>query len=70
MILSTENVVNCRQMYIISCMNLPKQSQFVQKNVKLFYDVQMWLEDVAVEQVVLIISFLIWEMHQSYWEKL
>ncbi len=70
MILSTENVVNCRQMYIISCMNLPNQSQFVQKNVKLFYDVQMWLEDVEVEQVVLIISFLIWEMHQSYWEKL
>ncbi len=28
------------------------------------------LDDVEVEQVVLKISFLIWEMHQSDWEKL
>ncbi len=35
-----------------------------------FYDVHKWLDDVEVEQVVLKISFLIWEMHQSNWEKL
>ncbi len=35
-----------------------------------FYDVQKWLDDVEVEQVVLKISFLIWEMHQSDWENL
>ncbi len=35
MTLATENVGNSRQMYIISCMNVPKQSQFVQKNEKL-----------------------------------
>ncbi len=34
------------------------------------YDVRKWLHDVEVEQVVLRISFLIWEMHQSHWEKL
>ncbi len=34
------------------------------------YDVHKWLDDVEVEQVVLRISFLIWEMHQSHWEKL
>ncbi len=36
----------------------------------LFYDVHKWLDNVEVEQVVLKISFLIWEMHQSDWEKL
>ncbi len=70
MILATDNVGNHRQMNIISCMNIPKQSQFVQKNEKLFYDVHKWRDDVEVEQVVLKNSFLIWEMHQSDWEKL
>ncbi len=45
-------------------MNVPKQSQDVQKNV------HKWLNDVEVEQVVSRISFLIREMHQSHWEKL
>ncbi len=35
MILATENIGNCRQMYIIGCMNVPKQSQRVEKNEKL-----------------------------------
>ncbi len=35
MILATDNAGNRRQMYIISCMNVPKQSQLVQKNEKL-----------------------------------
>ncbi len=35
-----------------------------------FYDVHKWLDDVEVEQVVLKMSFLFWEMHQSNWEKL
>ncbi len=30
-----------------------------------FYDVHKWLDDVEVEQVVLRILCLIWEMHQS-----
>ncbi len=30
-----------------------------------FYHVHKWLDDVEVEQVVLRISFLIWEMQQS-----
>ncbi len=51
-------------------MNVPKQSQLVQKNEKLFYDVHKWLDDEEVEQVVLKNYFLIWEMHQSDWEKL
>ncbi len=34
MILATENVWNRRRKYIISCMNVPKQSQLVQKNDK------------------------------------
>ncbi len=29
------------------------------------YDMHKWLDDVEVEQVVLKMSFLIWEMHQS-----
>ncbi len=35
-----------------------------------FHDVLKWLDDVEVEQVVLKMSFLIWEMHKSDWEKL
>ncbi len=35
MTIATDNVGNSRQMYIISCMNVPKQSQLVQKNEKL-----------------------------------
>ncbi len=35
MILATENVGNRSQMYIISRMNIPKQSLLVQKNEKL-----------------------------------
>ncbi len=34
-----------------------------------FYDVHKWLDDVEVEQVILKITFLIWEMYQSDWEK-
>ncbi len=34
-ILATENVGNLKQMYIISCMNVSKQLQFIQKNEKL-----------------------------------
>jgi len=63
MILATENVG-------ISCMNVPKQSQLFKKNEKLVYDVHKWLDDVEVEQVILKIVFLIWEMHQTNWEKL
>ncbi len=33
--------------------------------ISCFYDVYKWLDDVEVEQVVLTISFLIWEMHQT-----
>ncbi len=58
-------------MNIISCMNVPKQSQLVQKNEKLFYDVHKWLDDDEVEQVVLKINFWSEEMQaQSDWEKL
>ncbi len=39
MTIAVDNVANHRQMYIISCMNVPKQSQLVQKNEKLF---MMW----------------------------
>ncbi len=35
MTLATDNVGNCRQMYIFNCMNVPKKSQLVQKNEKL-----------------------------------
>ncbi len=35
MTIATDNVGNSRQMYIISCMKVPKQSQLVQKNEKL-----------------------------------
>ncbi len=35
MILATENAGNRRQMYVIDCMNVPKQSQLVEKNDKL-----------------------------------
>ncbi len=35
MTLATANVGNRRQMYIINCMKVPKQSQLVQKNEKL-----------------------------------
>ncbi len=70
MTIATDNIGKRRQMYIISCMNVPKQSQLVQTNEKLFYDVHKWLDDVEFEQVVLRISFLFWEMHQSHWEKL
>ncbi len=69
MTIATDDVGNRRQMYIISCMNVPKQSLLVQKNKKL-YDVHKWIDDVEVEQVVLRISFLIREMHQSHWENL
>ncbi len=56
-------------MYIINCMNVPKQSQLIQKNEKLLLQyVHKWLDDVEAEQVVLRISFLIWEMHLSDWE--
>ncbi len=34
-------------------MNVPKQSQLVQKNEKLLYDVHKWLDNVEFEQVVL-----------------
>ncbi len=51
-------------------MNVPKQSQLAQKNEKLFMMLYTSDYDVEVEQVVLKISFLIWEMHQSDWEKL
>ncbi len=73
MTIATVDVGNRRQMYIINCMNVPKLSQLVQKNEKFMmklYDVHKWLDDVEVEQVVLRISFLIWEMHQSHWKKL
>ncbi len=62
MILATENVG-------ISCMNVPKQSQLFKKNEKLL----LWCAQVTrqvVEQVILKNVFLIWEMHQSNWEKL
>ncbi len=52
MILATENVGNRRQMYIISFMNVPTQSQLVQKNEKLLLYMHKWLYDVEVEQVV------------------
>ncbi len=32
------------------------------RNWNCFYDVHKWLDDVEVEQIVLKISFLIWEM--------
>ncbi len=64
----TDNVGNQSQMHMISCMNVPKQSQLVKKKQETFYDVHKWLEDVEVEQVVLRISFMIWEMHWSHWE--
>ncbi len=50
-------------------MNVPKQLQLVQNNYIYFYDVHKWLDDVKFEQVVVRISFLSWEMHQSDWEK-
>ncbi len=68
MILATEDLGNRRQMYIISCINVPKQSQFVEMR-NCFYDVHKGLDDVEVEQVILKITFLIWEMYQSDWEK-
>ncbi len=43
MTIATVDVGNPRQMYIISCMNVSKQSQLVQKNEKLMmklYDVR------------------------------
>ncbi len=36
MTIASDNVGNRRQMYINSCMNVPKQSQLVQKNDTLF----------------------------------
>ena len=35
-----------------------------------FFDVLKWHNDVKIEQVVLRISILIWEMYQSDWEQL
>ncbi len=51
MTILADDVGNCRQMYIINCMNVPKQSLF--KRMRTFYDVHKWLDDVEVEQVVL-----------------
>ncbi len=48
MTIATDNVGNRRQMYIISCMNVPKQL-LVQKNEKLI--LWKWLDDVEVEQI-------------------
>ncbi len=42
---------------------------FLKRMRNCFYDVHKWLDDVEVEQVILKIVFLIWEMHQSNWEK-
>ncbi len=66
MILAIENVGNRGQMYIISCMN----RNLLKRMRNCFRDVHKWLDDVEVEQVVLKMSFLIWEMHQSDREKL
>ena len=34
------------------------------------FDVQKWHKDLKIEQVVLRMSILIWEMYQSDWEKI
>ncbi len=67
MTIVTDNVGN--QMYIISCMSVPAIVT-CSKEREPFYDVHERLDDVEVEQAVLIISFLIREMHQSHWETL
>ncbi len=57
MTIVNDNIENHRQMYIISCMNVPKQSQLDQKNEKLF--MMCTRDDVKVERVALrIYSFL------------
>ncbi len=69
MTIATDNVGNCRQMYIIARKYQSNSNLFkIMRNC--FYDVHKWLDDVEVEQEVLRISFLIQEMHQRDWEKL
>jgi hypothetical protein len=63
-----DNVGKSRELYIIMCMD-PKHLQHVEINEKLFFFFK-WHTDVKIEQVVLRISILIWEMNQSDWEKL
>ncbi len=69
--IATDNVGNSRQMYIIRvAWKYQSNCNLFKRMRNFFYDVHKWLDDVEVEQVVMKISFLIWEMHQSDWEKL
>ncbi len=71
MILATENVGNRKQMYKCTIAWMYQSNHNLLKRMRNFdYDMHKWLDDVEVEQVVLKMSFLIWEMHQSNREKL
>ncbi len=50
---------------ILVTVNVLKWNLF-KRMIDCYYDVHKWLDDVEDEQM----SFLIWEMHQSHWEKL
>jgi len=57
-------VGNRRQLYISAWIYQSNHNLF-KRIRKCFYDAHKRLDDVEVEQVVLKISFLIWEMYQS-----
>lgn len=69
MIKATDNLGNSRELYIIICMDAPKYLQLVQEMRNWFFDVHKWYNDVKIEQVVLRILILIWEMNHSDLEK-
>ncbi len=53
MILATENVGNCRQIYISVAWMYQSNHNLLKRMRNCFYDVHKWLDDVEVEQVVL-----------------